>query len=174
MAAIENWTDNGDGTHTLDEKFEYHDGHQLAVMPIGIRRKEHEARRLEGFRPKPTIIVFGFPNPVPAGASDQFTVTVLDGSKKPFKGYHGTVHFTSSDPQAVLPADYTFGPDDGGAGTFKASLKTPGDHWIKATDVALPSIASTQAVTVTPAPVRTITPAPGSEEPKPQPEAAKK
>ena len=53
MAAIENWTDNGDGTHTLDEKFEYHDGHQLAVMPIGIRRKEAEARRLEAFRPKP-------------------------------------------------------------------------------------------------------------------------
>ena len=53
MAAIENWTDNGDGTHTLDEKFEYHDGHQLAVMPIGIRRKEAEARRLEALRPKP-------------------------------------------------------------------------------------------------------------------------
>ena len=42
-------------------------------------------------------------------------------------GYLGTVHFTSSDGPAVLPANYTFIAGDNGVHTFTTvTLKTAG------------------------------------------------
>ena len=52
--------------------------------------------------------------------------------------YGGTVHFTSSDPKAVLPADYTFNFADAGAHTFVATLNTPGPQTITVTDPSSP------------------------------------
>ncbi len=67
-----------------------------------------------------------------------FTVTVLalDPYGNIDTGYAGTVTFASSDPQAVLPADYTFGPDDAGMAVFPkaAALFTPGDQTVTAAD----------------------------------------
>jgi hypothetical protein len=81
-----------------------------------------------------------------------FTVTALDayGNRT---GYLGTVHFTSSDPQAVLPANYTFTTADAGMHTFSATLKTfsstvlygGGGQSLTATDTATPGITGTQA-----------------------------
>ena len=51
-------------------------------------------------------------------------------------GYTGTVHFTSSDAQAGLPADYTFTAADAGSHTFTVTLKTAGTQSITATDTA--------------------------------------
>ena len=45
------------------------------------------------------------------GPSLPFNITLtIQSSVRPFTltGYTGTVHFTSSDAQAILPADYTF------------------------------------------------------------------
>jgi hypothetical protein len=68
------------------------------------------------------------------------------------------VHFTSSDPRAVLPADYTFtyspsgGPSDYGVHTFTATLDTAGVQSINVAAVASPSVAgSDTSITVTPA-----------------------
>ena len=55
----------------------------------------------------------------------------LDASNRTVTGYSGTVHFTSSDPQAVLSGDSTL---TNGAGTFSASLAGPGSETITATD----------------------------------------
>ena len=41
-----------------------------------------------------------------AGVLFSITVTALDGSEDVDAGYLGTVNLTSSDAQAVLPADY--------------------------------------------------------------------
>src|SRR5262249_26106217 len=49
--------------------------------------------------------VTGFPTPTTAGANGSFTVTALNGFNAPAIGYTGTIHFTSSDGQAELPAD---------------------------------------------------------------------
>src|SRR5262249_30128576 len=65
-----------------------------------------------------------------------FTVTARDAQGNPFPGYRGTVHFTSSDPQASLPADYTFTAADMGVHTFTATLRTVGTQSITATDTA--------------------------------------
>ena len=66
-------------------------------------------------------------------------------------GYTGTVHFTSSDGSAVLPANYTFTAGDAGTHVFSVTLKTAGTQSITATDTVTGSITGTQNVTVNPA-----------------------
>src|SRR5262249_50918475 len=97
------------------------------------------------------LMVAGFPSPVTAGVAGSFTVTAWDAYGNLATGYAGTVRFTSSDPQAVLPADYTFTAADAGLHTFSAVLKTAGKQSLTATDTANAALAGTQPVTVTPA-----------------------
>jgi probable HAF family extracellular repeat protein len=65
-----------------------------------------------------------------------------------------TVHLTSSAPQAVLPADYTFTAADAGVHTFsdtglgETTVVTPGDQTVTATDTADDTITGSAAVTV--------------------------
>src|SRR5204863_6104465 len=66
-----------------------------------------------------------------AGTAFIFTVRALDAFNNTATTYGGTLHFTSSDPQATLPADTTL---SGGTGSFIATLKTAGTRTITATD----------------------------------------
>ena len=70
----------------------------------------------------------------------QFTVTAQDQFNNTATGYAGTVHFTSSDGNATLPADSTL---TNGVGTFNATLKTAGNQTITATDTVTNSITGT-------------------------------
>lgn len=69
-----------------------------------------------------------------AGTTLQVTVTAADSSGQVVPGYLGTVHFTSSDGAAVLPADYTFTAADNGVHTFNVILKTAGNQTLTVTD----------------------------------------
>ncbi|HSD32375.1 MAG TPA: hypothetical protein VLB49_10725, partial [Gemmatimonadales bacterium] len=93
------------------------------------------------------------PASVTAGIATSVTVTARDGSGNTAIGYLGTVHFTSSDAQATLPADYTFIAGDNGVHTFAGgvTLKTVGSPTVTATDVSVGSITGFQTATVTPA-----------------------
>src|SRR5581483_830792 len=89
---------------------------------------------------------------VAAGTAMSVTVTALDQFNNTATGYTGTVHFTSSDAQAVLPANYTFVAGDNGVHTFTNLLtfKTAGSQTVTATDTVTGSITGTSpAVTVT-------------------------
>jgi hypothetical protein len=68
------------------------------------------------------------------------TVTALDASNNTVTTYSGTVHFTSTDGQAVLPVNSTL---TNGAGNFSVTLKTAGSQTITATDTVTASIAGT-------------------------------
>ncbi|HTU93632.1 MAG TPA: hypothetical protein VMF69_26360, partial [Gemmataceae bacterium] len=70
-------------------------------------------------------------SPQTAGASFTITVTAEDAAGHVFTGYSGTVHFSSTDSKAVLPADTTL---IDGTGTFTVTLKTAGTQTITATD----------------------------------------
>jgi hypothetical protein len=94
------------------------------------------------------FLVAGFPSPTTAGNTGHFTVTALDQLDELVSNYGGTVHFTSSDPRAVLPADVTL---TDGTGTFTATLKTAGTQTITATDTTNSSLTATQSVVVNPA-----------------------
>jgi hypothetical protein len=78
-------------------------------------------------------------------------VTALDASNNTSNGYSGTIHFTSTDPAAILPANVTF--QNGFGGNFQITLETPGNQTVTAIDTATPSIKGTSsaiAVTTTP------------------------
>src|SRR5262249_54240825 len=68
-------------------------------------------------------------------------------------GYRGTVHFTSTDPLALLPADYTFTKSDAGVHTFNnVTLEKAGTQTVTVTDKASSAVSGTSGpVTVTPA-----------------------
>jgi hypothetical protein len=87
-----------------------------------------------------SLAVTGFSSSITAGSAGSFTVTALNADGTIDAGYTGTVHFTSSDGQAVLPADYTFIAADGGVHTFTAALKTAGTQSLTAADTATASV----------------------------------
>jgi CSLREA domain-containing protein len=89
---------------------------------------------------------------VTAGAALTFTVTAQDAYGNTVTGYRGTVHLTSTDGQAVLPANYAFTAGDAGRHTFGVTLKTAGKQTVTATDTASSALIGTSAaVTVNPA-----------------------
>jgi uncharacterized repeat protein (TIGR02543 family) len=90
------------------------------------------------------LAVSGYISPSVAGDSHSFTVTAQDALDNTITDYTGTVHFSSSDSQAVLPADYTFGSTDNGTHSFIATLKTAGNQSISATDTVTSSISGSQ------------------------------
>jgi hypothetical protein len=91
------------------------------------------------------FLVGGFPSPTVAGNAGGFTVTAQDQLGETVSGYGGTVHFTSSDPQALLPPDYPFTAADAGTHPFSATLKTAGTQSITATDTADSGVTGSQS-----------------------------
>lgn len=66
-----------------------------------------------------------------AGTPFNITVKAVDASGTVASNYSGTVHFASSDPQAVLPKD---SPLVGGTGGFHVTFKTAGSQTVTASD----------------------------------------
>jgi hypothetical protein len=79
-----------------------------------------------------------------AGFSFTITVTARDASNSLVSNYSGTVHFTSTDPAAVLPNDSRL---MNGTGAFSATLTNPGFQTITATDTASGSIQGSLKIT---------------------------
>jgi hypothetical protein len=73
------------------------------------------------------------PSAITAGFPFVIQVTAEDSLNRAVAGYSGTVHFTASDTQAVLPGSATL---TGGVGFFAAILRTAGNQTIVATDAA--------------------------------------
>jgi hypothetical protein len=88
--------------------------------------------------------VAGFPSPISAGDEGTFTVTAFDAYGNQATNYTGTVHFTSSDGQAVLPGDFTFSGYEDGSVTFFASLNTVGLQSLTVADAAHPAATGAQ------------------------------
>jgi hypothetical protein len=88
------------------------------------------------------------------GLAFNITVTALDpfGNQATTAGtvYTGTVHFTSSDGGATLPADYPFVAGDNGTHNFSVTLNTIGSQTVTATDTITSSIHGTAGITVRP------------------------
>src|SRR5262249_29851701 len=90
------------------------------------------------------------PSSATAGSPVNVTVTAQDQFNNTATGYTGTVHFTSTDGVAVLPADYTFTGGDAGVQTFSVTLKTVGNRTVTATDTgnnSITGVSGTIAVT---------------------------
>jgi streptogramin lyase len=93
--------------------------------------------------------VVSAPSTSTAGTPFGITITALDAANRTVTGYTGTVHLTSSDSLATLPADYTFTADDNGVHTFSngVTLLTAGTQMVTATDTAT-GITGSATITV--------------------------
>src|SRR5215475_3122819 len=80
-----------------------------------------------------------------AGTALNVTVTALDNTGAVVPSYAGTVHFSSSDGHAVLPADSKL---SSGTGSFAITLKTAGSQTVTVGDTVASSIAGTQSISV--------------------------
>jgi hypothetical protein len=89
-----------------------------------------------------TLVVAGLTTPRTAGVAGTITVTAKDAYGNTATGYAGTVHFTSTDGAAVLPANATL---TAGVGTFSVTLKTVGTLSVTATDTVTASITGSQS-----------------------------
>ena len=93
-----------------------------------------------------TLTVSGILNPYPAGTTHSVEVTAFDAYGNIATGYTGSVHFTTSDAKATVPANYTFTASDKGVHSFSnalrpgLTLKTAGSQWVRATDIATATI----------------------------------
>ncbi len=91
----------------------------LATIPIALFLLAVISLRAQPFVPQAARLALTPTGGVAvAGVWLSITVTAYDASDNVDASYAGTVHFTSSDGGAVLPADYTFQPSDNGTHTF--------------------------------------------------------
>ncbi len=106
----------------------------------------------------PTVQKLTMSAPAAATAGQAFTVrvTAANSQGNPVPGYQGTVSFSSSDGQAVLPSNYTFTGADAGVHQFSVTLKTAGNQTVTAVDLADPTLAATVTVSVTAGPAATL------------------
>jgi hypothetical protein len=75
-----------------------------------------------------------------AGFATPVLVVALDANNQIVPNYAGTVHFSSSDTAAGLPADYVFQASDHGAHVFAVTFNTSGRQTLTATDAMTASI----------------------------------
>ena len=88
-----------------------------------------------------------------AGTAQTLLVTAQDSTATPPPATPASVHFTSSDGAAVLPANYTFVAGDAGVHSFSGgvTLKTAGSQTVTGTDTVTGTITGTcSSVTVAP------------------------
>lgn len=97
------------------------------------------------------LVLEGIGSPLEIGEESSFNVTIVNEmTRDPYTSYTGTVTFSSSDPAAVLPDDYTFVAGDAGTHEFTVTFNTVDDethqstHYVTALDEVL-DIADTQS-----------------------------
>src|SRR5262249_40575487 len=88
--------------------------------------------------------VSGIPSNAVVGVAQTFTVQALSPAGGVDSSYLGTITFSSSDGQAVLPANYKFTAADAGTHTFTVTFKTSGLQFITATDTSNGGILGSQ------------------------------
>ncbi|CAG0936102.1 partial Serine-aspartate repeat-containing protein D, partial [Thermoflexales bacterium] len=101
--------------------------------------------------PATSLEISGAPTQTLASASIALTITLRDGIGDIATEYTGTLQFSSSDPQALLPTTYTFSTGDAGRHLFLGlALHTVGSQTITATDINSPALRSVVTINVLP------------------------
>ena len=84
-----------------------------------------------------------------AGEGFPLTIVARDASNEPVTGYTGTVHFSSSDPNADLPSDTAFVATDAGSRAFSGvTLRTSGGQSVTVQDTLITSATGSATVAV--------------------------
>ena len=100
-------TDNANGTYTATLTSSTTAGTASVTGTLNAAAIASSASVTYTPGPATTFVVSG-PGSITAGVATSVTVTAKDAFGNTATGYVGTVHFTSTDGSAVLPANYTF------------------------------------------------------------------
>jgi uncharacterized repeat protein (TIGR03803 family) len=94
--------------------------------------------------------VLSAPSSATHGVAFSVTLTVYDAYGNVATGYRGTVHFSSSDSTATLPANYTFTAADAGVHTFSNlfTLRKKGTQTLTVVDLANGALTATDGISV--------------------------
>ena len=81
--------------------------------------------------------ITGITDPFLAGSSSDLTITAINDAGDVAYGYTGTIRFSSTDPLAGLPPDFTFSGGEGGVQVFQAglTLRKPGEQAVKVSEM---------------------------------------
>jgi hypothetical protein len=85
-----------------------------------------------------------------AGQPVAVTLTAIASNGKPAPSFRGTVHLSSTDIKATLPADVVFAATDAGVKQVMVTLQTAGINTLTGTDTANPGTQGVASVTVQP------------------------
>ncbi len=102
------------------------------------------------------FVVSGISSTVQDCYNNTVTVTAKDSCENTVTSYTGTIHFSSNDPRALLPADYKFVAGDSGTHVFtNVQLRTPGsNYYVRVNDTIQTNITGEiSPITVTPGPL---------------------
>ncbi|MBF5043879.1 hypothetical protein FGE12_15880 [Aggregicoccus sp. 17bor-14] len=144
------------GEHTFTGiVFETGGSQRLTVSAAGLTSA---AQTTEVDDPTPRgLVLSGLASQGTAGDSVTVTLEARDAMGRVAPGYRGTVHFTTDDAQATLPADYTFTEADAGQHAFSLALRSAGTHSVTATDTASAGFSASAGTTVRWAPLASLT-----------------
>ena len=149
------FTDNGNGTATLSGTPASAGPFYLTITANnGTPPNATQTFTLNVNAAAATHFVVSAPSTQTAGSSFSVTVTAETAGNATAIGYSGTVHFTSSDGSAVMPANSTL---TNGVGMFNVTLKTAGSQNVGATDTATSSITGSASVSVNAAAAASMT-----------------
>jgi len=119
----------------------------LVALSVGAASLEKNAAACNGGScPAANLIVSNVTSPQSAGTVSSVRVEARTSNGATATLYAGKIHFTSTDPMAVLPADYTFTSADQGVHVFTNGvvLKTAGTQSVTATDTKTATIKGSQ------------------------------
>ncbi len=119
----------------------------ISALPIGTAISPDGTSPSAGGKAGISLIVSGVRDPVYVLESTIVNVTVVDNQGRIQIRYDGTVRFSSTDPYAILPPDYTFTGADAGRHTFGYGMlyfQTVGDQTLKVNDISNPMIYGSQ------------------------------
>ena len=97
--------------------------------------------------PTSSLVFNGIPATAQSGSAVTFSLSAKDAYNNATTD--ATVHFTSDDPQATLPADRSFAGSGGTVSNLSATFNTAGNHTITATKVGGGASVTSTAVNVT-------------------------
>ena len=101
----------------------------------GDDRPHRHGRRHHSEGGAATRFILKAPSSVTAGVAFSLTLSIQDAYGNVVVDYTGTIHFTSTDRTATLPADYTFTAANQGVHTFTGLvLRKKGSQKITLTD----------------------------------------
>ncbi len=92
------------------------------------------------------LAVSGLASETQPGVAQSVTVTAEDQYRNTATGFTGSVRLTSSDPEATLPAAYTYTSSDAGVHLFSVTLGTAGSYTVSATSGSV--VGTSSAVTI--------------------------